>query len=102
MANDETYWNSAEATFPSASTVTVALCSRRSIFFFVPTSYGICLLYPPVLLLPRSYNAKGILKNFLLVLCGFNRWLESNIMCVFYVLAITQVVVLCIYCIFCH
>ena len=38
MANDETYWNSAEATFPSASTVTVALCSRRSIFFFVPTS----------------------------------------------------------------
>ena len=40
MANDETYWNSAEATFPSTSTVAVAvaLCSRRSIFFFVPTS----------------------------------------------------------------
>ena len=38
MANDETYWNSAEATFPSASTVAIALCSRQSIFFFVPTS----------------------------------------------------------------
>ena len=26
-------------------------------------------------------------KYFFLVLCGFNRWLESDIMCVFYVLA---------------
>ena len=26
-------------------------------------------------------------KCFFLVLCGFNRWLESDIMCVFYVLA---------------
>ena len=52
--------------------------------------YGICLLYPPMLLLPRSYNAKGILKKKILVLCGFNRWLESNIICVFYVLAITR------------
>ena len=43
MANDETYWNSAEATFPSASTVAVALCSRQSIFFFVHTSFSIPL-----------------------------------------------------------
>ena len=71
IANDETDWNSAEATFSSASTVAIALCSLRFIFFFVPTSYGICLLYPPVLLLPRSYNAKGILKNFLSCIVWF-------------------------------
>ena len=30
-------------------------------------------------------------KKFFLVLCGFNRWLESDIMCVFMCLLIAQV-----------
>ena len=60
MANDETYWNSAEATFPSTSTIAVALCSRRSIFFFVPTSVA------PYSIIPSVMDCRfcGVLLNY--------------------------------------